>query len=240
MTLNCIAIDDEPLALSLITTFIKQTPFLNLLGSYSNALDAIQCLQDDTIHLVFLDIHMPELNGMEFSKMMLKTGTPPSYRIVFTTAYNQFAIESYHVDALYYLLKPFSYQEFLQAATKALTFFEGKNNAIVPNKDRFIFVKSDYKLVKIDFDDIRYIESLKDYVRIHLVSDGKPVLSLMTLKAIEEKLPTSEFLRIHRSFIVSVNKIDAIGKSAVHIGKEIIAVGEQYRDNFNLLLSRWT
>ncbi len=245
MKLNCIAIDDEPLALGLVSSFIQQTPFLNLAGAYSNALDALGLMSEGHIHLVFLDIHMPEISGMEFSKLLKQSATFGHYRIIFTTAYNQFAIEGYQVDAIYYLLKPFSYQEFLQAALKAQDHFEqqAKDTPYLPPpgaREQYLFVKSDYKLVRIDFEDILYIESLKDYVKIHLAQQEKPVLSLSSLKAIAEKLPPADFIRIHRSFIVATNKIDSISKTSVQIGQTIIAVGDQYKDNFNVLLARWS
>ncbi|SEM44896.1 two component transcriptional regulator, LytTR family [bacterium A37T11] len=245
MKLNCIAIDDEPLALGLVSSFIEQTPFLHLAGAFSNALDALSIMGEGHIQLVFLDIHMPELSGMEFSKLLKQSITFGQYRIIFTTAYNQFAIEGYQVDAIYYLLKPFSYQEFLKAALKAQVYFEQvptDTTNLIPAeaREQYLFVKSDYKLVRIDFEDILFIESLKDYVKIHLVQQEKPVLSLSSLKAITEKLPTADFIRIHRSYVVAISKIDSITKTSVQIGQTTIAVGDQYRDNFNVLLARWS
>ncbi|TDE10480.1 LytR/AlgR family response regulator transcription factor [Dyadobacter psychrotolerans] len=243
MKLNCIAVDDEPLALSLVSSFVEQTPFLNLSGKFGNAVDALDAIHSLEVHLVFLDIQMPDLNGMELARVLSQSNSTFHTKIVFTTAYNQFAVEGYKVDALGYLLKPFGYEEFLATAMKAKNYFELiQDNQSAPEpevKDNFLFVKSDYKLVRIDFDTILYIESLKDYVKIHLAAPASPVVSLSSLKAIEEKLPASKFLRIHRSFVVNISKVDSISKNAVHISAMDISVGELYRDAFKELLSRW-
>ena len=242
MKLNCITVDDEPLALGLVSAFVQQTPFLNLSGKFGNAVQALQTIHNETIHLVFLDIQMPDLNGMELARILNQTNSSVQTRIIFTTAYNQFAIDGYKVDALDYLLKPFGYDEFLQAATKARNYFKERTEQTATEeaaKDSYIFVKSDYKLVRIDLESILFVESLKDYVKIHLVSSQNPISSLMSLKAIEEKLPASKFLRIHRSFIVAVNKIDTIAKNSVQIGPVEISVGDLYKDSFKELLARW-
>lgn len=249
MTINCIAIDDEPLALKLIGSFIEKTPFLKQMGLYSSALEALSVIaQLHDLHLIFLDIQMPDLNGMEFSKLLAKIQDGNKCRIIFTTAYNQFAIEGYQVDALYYLLKPFNYAEFLEAATKAKAHFEQTIHlSVEPTQqaekdkpERYLFLKADYKLVRIDFDDICYIESYKDYVKIYTIKEDKPILSLNSLKAIVAKLPTNEFIRIHRSFVVAIAKIDAIGRNGVDIGARHIPVGEQYKEEFRQLLDRWS
>jgi len=243
MKLNCITVDDEPLALGLVSSFVEQTPFLSLRGRFINAVEALNAIHNEEIHLIFLDIQMPELNGMELAKVLNRSGSSTQTRIIFTTAYNQFAVEGYKVDAIGYLLKPFGYDEFLGAAVKAKNFFELlQDNSSGPElevMDNFLFVKADYKLVRIDFDSILYIESLKDYVKIHLIPPAKPVVSLSSLKAIEEKLPASKFLRIHRSFVVAISKVDSISKNAVHIGNTDISVGELYKDAFRELISRW-
>jgi len=244
MKLNCITVDDEPLALGLVSSFVEQTPFLHLQGKYINAIDALQAINNEEIHLVFLDIQMPELNGMELAKVLNQSNSSRQTKIIFTTAYNQFAVQGYTVDALGYLLKPFSYEEFLAAAMKAKNYFELIQDNITVSEpevnENFLFVKADYKLVRIDFNSILFIESLKDYVKIHLVPPAKPVLSLSSLKAIEEKLPSAKFLRIHRSFVVAISKVDSISKNSVHIGDTDISVGELYKDAFKELLSRWS
>lgn len=241
MTLNCITVDDEPLALGLVSSFVEQTPFLHLQGRYINALDALEAITKETIHLVYLDIQMPELTGMELAKVLSQSSQAQT-RIVFTTAYNQFAIQGYEVDALGYLLKPFGYNQFLATAMKARKHFE--NLREIPNEtelesgENYLFVKSEYKLVRIDFDSILFVESFKDYVKIHLVT-GTSVVSHSSLKAIEEKLPSGKFLRIHRSFIISVGKVDSISKSAVHLGNVDIPVGDLYKEAFKELLGKW-
>lgn len=233
MKLNCITVDDEPPALGLLNTFVEQTPFLNLTGQYANGVEALQAIHNQPIHLVFLDIQMPDLNGMELARIISQTNSLVQTRIVFTTAYNQFAVEGYKVDALDYLMKPFSYEEFLRAATKGKNHFELAENNL---QDNCMFVKSDYKLIRVDFDSILYIESFKDYVKIHLTAPAAPIITLSRLKAIEDKLPPSKFLRIHRSFIVAIHKVDSISRNAVSIGKTTLSVGDLYKDAFKELM----
>ncbi|MFS2186619.1 LytR/AlgR family response regulator transcription factor [Mucilaginibacter sp. Mucisp84] len=246
MIINCIAIDDEPLALGLVCAFIEQTPFLKLIGRYSSAVEALVGLQDQKVDLIFLDIQMPNLNGMELARVLDSRGaTKP--RIIFTTAYNQFAIEGYRVDALDYLLKPFNYEEFLHASNKALTYFELVNRSNNPataaaehaEEEEYLFLKIEYQLVRIALNEILYIEGLKDYVKIYLQDKEKPLLSLTSLKALEEKLPSKRFMRVHRSFIVSLNKINSITRNALQIGKVNITVGDQYKEAFGVFLSKW-
>ncbi|MGY4535637.1 two-component system response regulator LytT [Mucilaginibacter sp. UYNi724] len=251
MTINCIAVDDEPLALGLICAFIEQTPFLNLAGRYGSAVEALGGLQEHKVDLIFLDIQMPNLNGIELARVLDSRG-PNKPRIIFTTAYNQFALEGYKVDALDYLLKPFNYEEFLHAANKALAYVElvHKSNSaravaespvVAPERveDDYLFVKVEYQLVRIALNDILYMESLKDYVKIFLKDTEKAVLTLSSLKALEEKLPAKRFMRVHRSYIVSLDKINSITRNALHIGKINITVGDQYKDEFSKFLSKW-
>jgi DNA-binding LytR/AlgR family response regulator len=247
MTLNCIAVDDEPLALGLVCKFIEQTPFLNLVGRYSGAVDALKAIHTEKIDLIFLDIQMPDLNGIELARVLDKGADKP--RIIFTTAYNQFALEGYKVDALDYLLKPFNYEEFLRAAQKALTYHEliikpaAPAAALVSNTehadDNYLFLKVEYQLVRIALDDILYIEGLKDYVKVHLKGVEKAILSLTSLKALEEKLPSKRFMRVHRSFIVSLDKVTSMTKNSLQIGKMNIAIGDQYKEAFGHFLGRW-
>lgn len=240
MKLNCITVDDEPLALNLISAFVEQTPFLELKGRFGNAVQALQALHEQTIHLIFLDIQMPDLNGMELARVISQSGASVQTRIVFTTAYNQFAVEGYKVDALDYLLKPFGYDEFLRAASKAKKYFEVlQDNGVGEVSENYMFVKADYKHIRVDFDAITYVESVRDYVKIHLVPPLNPVVTLSSLKSIEEKLPQARFLRIHRSFIVAVSKVDSVSKNSVQLGAFEIPVGELYKDAFKTLLARW-
>lgn len=245
MILNCIAVDDEPLALGLVCSFIEQTPFLKLIGRYASAVEALTGLQEQSIDVIFLDIQMPDLNGMELARVLDNRGKNKP-RIIFTTAFNQFALQGYRVDALDYLLKPFNYEEFLHAATKALTYAEllQKSNS-APSaaderiEDNYLFLKIEYQLVRIALNEILYIEGLKDYVKVYVQNVEKPLLSLTSLKALEEKLPSKRFLRVHRSFIVSLDKINSITRNALQIGKVNITVGDQYKEAFGQFLSKW-
>ena len=246
MKLNCIAVDDEPLALGLVCKFIEQTPFFNLVGRYSSAVDALKAIHSQKIDLIYLDIQMPDLNGIELARVISRG--PESPRIVFTTAFAQFSLEGYKVDALDYLLKPFNYEEFLRTATKAYSYYELINRSASPttvadsehSDDQYLFLKVEYQLVRIALDDILYIEGLKDYVKVHLKNSEKAVLSLTSLKALEEKLSPRKFMRVHRSFIVALDKITSMTKSSVQIGKINITVGSQYRDAFNQFLGKWS
>ena len=243
--LTCIAVDDEPLALGLVCAFIQQTPFLNLVGRYTSAIEALKGLHQQPVDLIFLDIQMPDLTGIELARVLDKGQPGKNPRIIFTTAFNQFALEGYRVDALDYLVKPFNYEEFLRAATKAKTYFDLIQPAPKPvatsplPEDEYLFLKIEYQLVRIAYKDILYIEGLKDYVKVHLQSEAKPLLSLTSLKTLEEKLPAGRFMRIHRSFIVALDKIKAITRNTVQIGEMTIAVSDQYKENFNQFLSRW-
>lgn len=246
MTLNCIAVDDEPLALGLVSKFIEQTPFLNLVGKFAGAVDALKAIHTEKIDLIFLDIQMPDLNGIELARLQNKGADKP--RIIFTTAYNQFALEGYKVDALDYLLKPFNYEEFLHAAQKALHYAEFLHqhttptrvlNEPQPSDENYFFLKVEHQLVRIALDDVLYIEGLKDFVKVHLQNSDKAILSLTSLKALEEKLPSKRFIRVHRSFIISLDKITSMTKKSVHIGKKQISIGDQYKDAFAGFIGKW-
>jgi DNA-binding LytR/AlgR family response regulator len=245
MPINCIAVDDEPLALALVCTFIEQTPFLNLVGRYGSGVEALQGLHELTekVDVAFLDIQMQELTGLELARVLGQAGSPP--RIIFTTAFPQYALESYKVDALDYLVKPFNYEEFLRAANKAKAYAELASShaeaapAPAPEEDH-IFLKVEYQLIRVALSDILYVEGLKDYVKVHLKSTPRALLSLMSLRSMEEKLPARRFMRIHRSFIVALDKIESVRRLTVQIGSETIPVGEQYKEAFGQFLSRWS
>lgn len=244
MKLKCIALDDEPLALGLLVSYIEQTPFLELIGRYSNPLEALKIIYEQNLHLVFLDIQMTGLNGIELARVLNQSKNTVVPRIIFTTAYNHFAIEGYRVDALDYLLKPFNYEEFLRAAIKGRDYFELINRntesfSPVDTDEGYLYLKVDYRFIKVAFTDILYIEAFKDYVKVHHAQQSKPILSQATLKSLEEKLPGRKFMRVHRSFIVSLDKINAISRNSIHIGKITISVGEQYKDSFKEFLNRW-
>lgn len=246
MILQCIAVDDEPLALGLVCKFIGQTPFLNLAGQYLNAVEALNAVHVQQVDVIFLDIQMADLNGIELARVLASIPLAP--QVIFTTAYNQFALEGYKVDARDYLLKPFNYEEFLRAATKAYNYAELLNKqAAIPvaaeaNKlqDEYLFLKVEYQLVRVALDDILYIEGLKDYVKVHLQSTDKAILSLTSLKALEDKLPPSQFMRVHRSFIVALNKITSMTKNNLQVGKTHITIGDQYKDGFAQFIGKWT
>lgn len=226
--INTIIIDDEPLAVSLLESYVSKTPFLTLAGTYSSAVQAMQELPGKKIDLLFLDIQMPDLNGLEFSRMV-----DPHTRIVFTTAFNQYAIDGYRVNALDYLLKPISYTDFLQAANKALQWFERTQK---PEEIESIFVKSDYKLVQIELKKIQYIEGLKDYIKIYTEENPRPILSLMSMKAMEELLPATRFIRVHRSFIVQKDQIRIVDRGRIVFGKTYIPVSDSYKQVFQTFL----
>lgn len=232
--IRCAVIDDEPLALGLMASYVKKTPFLELVGQYSSAVQAMDELTNQPVDLLFLDIQMPELNGLDFSRMV-----PPQTRIVFTTAFDQYAIDGYRVNALDYLLKPISYPNFLQAAQKAQEWFklieqgqQGKEEEV-----QSIFVKSEYKQVQVMLDDILYIEGLKDYIKIYEEGQDKPLLSLMSMKAMEEMLPASRFMRVHRSYIVQKSKIRVVEHNRIIFGKTYIPVGDSYKEEFQTFLN---
>ena len=233
--ITTIAIDDEPLALQLITGYIKKTPGLKLAGSFDNPVDAAEFLSDNQADIIFVDIQMPDLSGIEFTRIIEK-----GPKVIFTTAYEKYALEGYKLDIIDYLLKPFSYEEFLAAVQKArrLITLEQKEPDRIDSNGEFLFIKSDYKIKRINFDDILYVEGLKDYVKIYTRNDPKPVMSLSTLKLLESKLPESRFMRVHRSFIVNLAKIETIERSRIVFGKTYIPVSDQYREKFQEFLNK--
>ena len=225
MTLTCAIIDDEPLAISLLESYVNKTPFLRLTAKFSSALEALAALSARPVDLLFLDIQMPELSGMEFSRI-LETDT----RIIFTTAFEQYALDSYKVNALDYLLKPIAYPDFLKAANKALQWYEHMQAS--PAEVESIFIKTEYKLVQVELPKILYIEGLKDYVKIFVEDEPHPILSLMSMKSLEEMLPSNRFIRVHRSFIVQPEKIKVIERNRIVFGKEYIPISDNYKQKF--------
>jgi DNA-binding LytR/AlgR family response regulator len=247
MKISCVAIDDEPLALDLLTKFIEQTPFLSLQGRFSNAIEALSYINQQEVNLIFMDIQMPDLSGMELARILDGKKNSGTTRVIFCTAYHQFALEGYKVEALDYLLKPYSYEDFLTAATKAYQYFGRIGNLAQPSLPTtpaasadYIFLKVEYQLVKVVLKDITHIEAYKDYVKVHLTSKNHPLLSLTSMKNMEELLPKDRFMRVHRSFIVSLDHIDSISKNVIHVGTQQIAVGDLYREQFSEFVSRWT
>ncbi len=237
--MNCIAVDDEPLALDLLEDFISKVPFLKFIKSCKSAFEAIEILQKEKIDLIFLDIHMPDVTGIEFIKSIERKPM-----VIFTTAYTNYAIEGFKLNAIDYLVKPFPFDSFLKAVNKAYEYFHLKNkpnDVININQEKktsdFIFVKADYKIIKINLNDILYIEGLKDYIKIYRIS-SKPVLTLQSLKYMQEKLPQNNFIRVHRSYIVSFNKIESIQRNRIVIGEKRIPIGDNYKNNFYKMLEK--
>lgn len=235
MILNCCIIDDEPLARDLLESYVRKTPFLSLTGKFPSAVNALKASALDQVDLLLLDIQMPDLNGMDFSRMV-----PERTRVIFTTAFEQYALDSYRVNALDYLLKPISYPDFLQAVNKALRWFEAvrPSGPVVQEEIDSIFVKTEYKLMQIELKDILYIEGFKDYIKIYTDIDRPPVLSLMSMKAIEEVLPAKNFIRVHRSFIVQLSKIKVIERNRIVFGKQYIPISDSYRSGFQAYLNK--
>lgn len=226
--IRCIAIDDEPLALKQMEAYIQKTPFLELAALFSNALDTMDYLRSNSIDLMFLDINMPDLSGMDMVKSL---ENPPL--IVFTTAYSEYAVEGFKVDALDYILKPVSYPDFLKSAQKAENRISQKNEQVtsLSQKDDFLFIKSDYKVHRINLSDILYIEGMREYVRIHL-EGKKPLMPLISIKKLESKLPSESFMRIHRSYIVNLKKISTIERNRILFDGRPIPVSDQYKEQF--------
>lgn len=227
MILTCALIDDEPLALELLAGYVKRTPFLKLAGKFNSAVEALDEMQQAPAQLIFCDIQMPGMSGLEFARQCKGS------RIVFTTAYSDYALEGYRVDASDYLLKPIEYAAFLESASKALSYYMDKNEgAIVADHERkSLFVKADYKLVRIFFDDILYIEGLKDYVKIYLASQRKPVLTLTSMHSIESFLPSSQFLRTHRSYIVNMERVNVMERGQILFDDKYVPISETYKDS---------
>ena len=237
MNLKCCIVDDEPLALDLLESYVQKTPFLTLCGKFTDAISALDFINRDDIDLAFLDIQMPDINGMELSKMIRNR-----CRIIFTTAFSQYAVDSYKIPAIDYLLKPISYADFLEACNRAVEWFELKNKHVQTENGNTgiesIFVKSDYKLRQIELKKILYIEGLKDYIKIYLEDEPHPVLSLMSLKSMEEMLPSSRFMRVHRSFIVQPDKIKIIERNRIVFGKQYIPISDSDKNEFAEFLNR--
>ena len=226
--LRCIAIDDEPLALELLEDNISKVPYLELAASCSNAIEAIKVLQEKTVDLIFLDIQMPGLTGLQFIQSLNERPM-----IILITAYEKFALEGFNLDVVDYLVKPVPLERFIRACNKAWELYQLKTKptGIAAGKlPEYIFVNVDYSLLKVVLNDIIWIEGLKDYIRIHLKSISKPVVTRMTMKSVEELLPGNQFIRIHKSYIVSVTFITAVRKTSVMIGAEELPVGETYQE----------
>lgn len=235
--INCLIVDDEPVALGILEDYVTRTPYLHLVGKCIGVTDVLKFMEDGDIDLLFLDIQMPGLTGLEFSQTLSS-----KIKVIFTTAFDQYALKGFKVNALGYLLKPFSYLEFLEASNRAKEWFEltrkaeAKADPVV--EEDGIFIKSEYKLIKINYNDILYIEGLKDYVKFFLSGKEWPILTLMSLKILEEKLPKKQFMRVHRSFIVALDKIQTIERNEITFGKISIPIADKYKDVFNEFINR--
>ena len=223
--MTCIAVDDEPLALELMETYITQVPGLQLLGTFSDAVSAWGYMQKNPVDLVFMDIQMPDITGLQLAKSLQRK----SPMIIFTTAYSKYAVEGFNVEAVDYLLKPFEFSRFLEAVNKASALKQLYESSTEKMDEQAIFVKSDYQNIRIFTRDIQYIEGFDDYIRIH-VDTGKSIYTLNSLKNILEKLPENEFIRVHRSYIVPVNRIKRIYNQHVQIGDKEIPIGKSYAE----------
>ena len=232
--INCIALDDEPLALTQMVGYIEKTPYLNLVAKFSSAIKALEFLNENEVDLMFVDINMPDLSGIDFVKSLKSKA-----KVIFTTAYREYAAEGFEVDAADYLVKPISYAKFLASTDKTKErFFSSTKDKVeeVKKSDQFLFIKSEYKILRIDFNKIKYIEGMRDYVRIHL--DGeKPVMALMGIKKMVEYLPSDMFMRIHRSYIVNLKKITTIERNRIIFDEDVyVPISNQYKDDFQKFL----
>ncbi len=227
--IRCIAIDDEPLALRQMKGYIDKTPYLQLIGEFTSALKAIEFIHENEVDLMFVDINMPDFTGIDLVKSL---NTPP--KVIFTTAYQGYAYEGFKVDAADYLVKPIGYADFLSSADKVRERYFTNNDTkeTLSKNEQFLFIKSEYKLVRINFNDIKYIEGMRDYIRIHLETQN-PIMSLMGIKKILEYLPQDVFMRVHRSFIVNLNKITVVERGRIIFdNKTFIPVSDQYKNQF--------
>ena len=233
--IRCIAVDDEKLALELLEDNISKVPFLELVKTCRNAMEAVEALRLHQVDLLFLDIQMPDISGIQLLKSLSHKPL-----VIFTTAFSGYAQEGFDLDVIDYLLKPYSFERFLKAVNKAREYLglleiAGTHVSAHEPAPAFIFVKADYRLVRINLHDIYYVEGLKDYVKIYL--DEKPVVTQMSMKSLEEKLPQSEFIRVHRSFIVAFSKVESIHKNMLTIGRKEIPVSEPYREKLYKMIN---
>lgn len=230
--ITCIAIDDEPIALGIVVSHIKKIPYLELLAEFDNPIDASEYIQEQHVQLIFLDINMPDLSGVEFARTLDK-----NTKVIFTTAYDKYAVEGFQLHAIDYLLKPISYEVFANSVKHAKEYFdlvESKQSEIPINTDdNYLFLKADYQIHRIEFEDIMYFEGLKDYVKLYVEGSSKSIVFHSTMKSLEEKLPLDKFMRVHRSFIISLNKVKTIERDRIIFGDKRIPISKQYKSGFD-------
>ena len=237
MSIRCLAIDDEPLALQQLVAYIGKVPFLELAAQCQSALEARQFLENDTVDAIFCDINMPDLNGMDFVKSLV---VPPL--VVFTTAYSEYAVEGFRVNAVDYLLKPFGLQDFQRAANRLKERLDSTSAApasdiSLTSNDNVLFLKTDYRIVKVSIPDIRYIEGMSEYLKVWIEGEAKPIITLLSMKKIEERLP-DYFMRIHRSYIINLNKIQEVNKNRVIMDADTyLPIGDLYKESFQSYLN---
>ena len=232
--INCLLIDDEPLALQLLEDFVKKTPYLKLAGKFEEPLQALPLIESQQIDLLFLDIKMPDITGIEFFKSLIHKP-----EVIFTTAYSEFAIDGFELKAMDYLLKPVSFEKFITATNRVKEYIEFKNNREVKSRDYF-FINVSHKLHKLFYDDILYLEGYKDYTKVYLSSTASPLLILHNLKYFEDMLNQNEFIRIHRSYIVSIRKVNTVSRKSVTIQANTLPVSDNYRDKFFSVIEQFS
>lgn len=226
--IRCLVVDDEPLALEIITDYIEKVPFLQLVAATTSAFEALTIAQNDEVDLIFLDVQMPELTGIQFLKII-----KGKCQVILTTAYSQYALDSYELDVTDYLLKPIPFDRFYKSVIKVQNMVLQTSSSAKPvdnSVNAFIFVKAEHRIQKIYLDDILYIEGLKDYISIF--TKHNRIMTLQYLKKVEESLPSGRFIRVHKSYIVSIDKIESIERSRIQIGDKTIPIGDTYRDEF--------
>ena len=231
--ISCITIDDEPLALKQLNSYIEKLSYLSLLKSFASAVKALGFLQENIVELMFVDINMPDLSGMEFVKSLTN---PP--KVIFTTAYRKYAVEGFQVDAADYLVKPISFAAFSKSVekTRQRYFSKQEQQPSIRHDDNFLFIKSEYKIVRVNINEIKFIEGMRDYVRIHQINE-KPIMTLLNMRKLMEHLPSGKFMRVHRSFIVKLDKIHTIERNRIIFDKDTyIPVSEKYKDDFQRFL----
>ena len=239
--MRCLIVDDEPLAHTILSDYVRKVPFLTLVGATTSPIDALTQVQRGEVDLLFLDIQMPELTGIQFLNLLRRGISGQACRVILTTAYSEYALDGYEHDVIDYLLKPISFERFYRAVQKLLpapsqpastaTAPEStpQQPAPEPGKD-FIFVKTEYRLQRVGLGEILYVEGLKDYVSLY--TPDERILALQTMKTMEEKLPASQFVRVHKSYIVALNRIESVERNRIYIGKAVIPIGDTYRDAF--------